>query len=181
MKNYQERRGDVILVFIFLIILYHANPSHLAPWFRRTDLDVYTPVVPNRIRKFSKLRTGSVGNRTAEDMVRTLVEPKKKVISGVRENLLNLGFLEDVEYDAINIEPVLMYSKSEKKLVFLKHKWDLVAMIPLKSSLFPQGLQVTEVQDDLLQFRYSDEEGNHWLKFSLPKNESELYRALKAS
>jgi hypothetical protein len=124
------------------------------------------------------MRTGSVGNRRAEEMVRTLVEPKKTVISGVRERLVKLGFLEEVEYDSINIEPVLIYSKDSKKIVFLKHKWDLVAMIPLKSSTFPDGLDSGGVTDQLVRFQFEDEEANPWLKFALPGDETQLFQAL---
>ena len=124
------------------------------------------------------MRTGSVGNRTADDMVKTLVESKKKIISGVRHRLLNSGFLEEVEYDAINIEPVLVYSKSDKKMVFVKHKWELLAMIPLKSELYPQGAHFAKLPKELHQFHYSDEEGNQLLRFSLPNDESELFQTL---
>ena len=124
------------------------------------------------------MRTGSVGNRSADDMVRTLVEPKKTVISKVREKLLSAGFLEEVEYDSINIEPVLIYSKAERKVVFLKHKWDLVAMIPLRSSSFPNGLEIRGLSKELLKYQIEDEETNSWLRFSLPNAEPELFQAL---
>jgi hypothetical protein len=124
------------------------------------------------------MRTGSVGNRSAADMVKTLVEPKKTIISGIREKLLQAGFLEDVEYDSINIEPVLIYSKSERKVVFLKHKWDLVAIIPLRSAAFPDGVDPKSLSPELAQFQYDDEEANHWVRFSLPKNELHLFQTL---
>ena len=66
-------------------------------------------------------------------MVRTLVEPKKTVISSIRDKLIAEGYSEEVEYDAINIEPVLIYSKSEKRSLFVKHKWALIALIPIQS------------------------------------------------
>ena len=59
----------------------------------------------------AEMRTGAVGNRSAEDMVNTLVEPKKTVISSMRSKLITQGYSEEVEYDAINIEPVLIYSR----------------------------------------------------------------------
>ena len=124
------------------------------------------------------MRTGSVGNRSAEDMVRTLVEPKKTVISGVREKLLVMGFLEEVEYDSINIEPVLIYSKAERKVVFLKHKWDLIAMVPLRSSSFPDGLDAAGLSKELSKYQIEDEEANSWLRFSLPDEETYLFQAL---
>ena len=114
-------------------------------------------------------------------MVRTLVEPKKTVISGVREKLLKAGFQEEVEYDSINIEPVLIYSKAERKVVFLKHKWDLIAMVPLKSSAFPDGLESAGVPKELAHYHFDDEEANPWLKFSLPSDEPGLFQALDLS
>ena len=43
-------------------------------------------------------------------MVKTLVEPKKTIISSIRSKLLAVGLEEEVEYDSINIEPVLIYT-----------------------------------------------------------------------
>src|ERR1700730_2852928 len=100
------------------------------------------------------MRTGSIGNRSAEDMIKTLVEPKKTIISSVRDRLLGSGFMEEGEYDSTNIETVLVYSKSERKVVFLKHKWDLVAMIPIKSASVLDGLDVKTLSPDLGQFQY---------------------------
>ena len=106
-------------------------------------------------------------------MVSTLVEPKKTWISQVRTRLLSAGFLEEVEYDSINIEPVLIYSNATGKSVFLKHKWDVVAMLPLKASDRPAD------NSELIRFVFSDEEGNDWLRFQLPADESFLLKHLE--
>jgi hypothetical protein len=111
------------------------------------------------------MRTGSVGNRSAEDMVNTLVEPKKRVISQIRKRLLELGYTEDVEYDSINIEPVLIYRKSEHS-VFLKHKWELVGMIPINKS--EDSLDLANFDPEISALEITDEEGNHWVKLQLP-------------
>jgi hypothetical protein len=113
------------------------------------------------------MRTGSVGNRSAEDMVKTLVEPKKTIISVVRARLLELGYSEDVEYDSINIEPVLIYRKSNLS-VFLKHKWELAAMIPI------ENLDLGKLDPEISKMQVQDEEGSNWIKFQLPEKKENL-------
>ena len=116
------------------------------------------------------MRTGSVGNRSAEDMIKTLVEPKKSVISEVRSRLLLLGFSEEVEYDAVNIDPVLIYNRMAK-VVLLKHKWDLLAMLRVgEMKLEKQALKDHEVTDD---------EGNKWLRFDLQTERERLFAELE--
>jgi hypothetical protein len=116
------------------------------------------------------LRTGAVGNRTADDMVNTLVEPKKSVLSSIRKKLLASGFSEEVEYDSINIEPVLIYSKSDTKVLFLKHKWELTALIPIISDETKEKIQ-SILRIDLSKYETNNEEGKSWLKLKLPEDE----------
>jgi hypothetical protein len=125
------------------------------------------------------MRTGSVGNRSADDMVKTLVEPKKTVISSIRSKLIAEGYLEEVEYDAINIEPVLIYSKSEKRTLFVKHKWALTALIPIQSD--EDRIRIFSRIEEIGPSRYetTDEEGNLWLEFELPRDEDVVLKALK--
>ena len=123
------------------------------------------------------MRTGSVGNRSAEDMVRTLVEPKKSAISSLRNKLLAMGLSEDVEYDAINIEPVLIYSKSEERSVFLKHKWETIALIPIQTE--KERSNFSKYGGAIKKFEFADEEGNLWLKFLLPMEEQNLIDLLE--
>ena len=118
-----------------------------------------------------------MGNRSADDMVNTLPKEKKQVISSVRKLLLDRGLLEDVEYDSINIEPVLKYSKSESDVVFLRHKWELTAMIPV------QALQMITYAEKIFkekisEYLFIDENGNRWIKFNLPEAEEELRRVM---
>ena len=115
------------------------------------------------------MRTGSVGNRNAEDMVNTLVEPKRIVISSVRTRLLSFGFSEEVEYDAINIEPVLIYNKAEQ-VVLLKHKWEVVALVPLSTA--------NANYESLKDLESLDEDGNRWLRFDLPSSQDRLFSIL---
>jgi len=123
------------------------------------------------------MRTGSVGNRSADDIVNTLPKEKKQVISSVRKLLLDRGLLEDVEYDSINIEPVLKYSKSESDVVFLRHKWELTAMIPVQA---PQMITYAEkiFKEKISEYLFIDENGNRWIKFNLPEAEEELRRVM---
>ena len=93
----------------------------------------FIAIIADQNCQVNRMRTGSVGNRSADEMVKTLVESKKTVISSIRDKLIADGYAEDVEYDAINIEPVLIYSKSEKCSLFVRHKWALVALIPIQS------------------------------------------------
>lgn len=125
------------------------------------------------------MRTGSVGNRSAEDMIRTLVEPKKTILGELRQKLLSLGYNEEVEYDAINIEPVLIYSKSDRKALFVRHKWELVAQIPLQSQDDRKRVLESFHEMPLGNFETTDEQGNHWLKFSLPRDEDVVLQVIE--
>jgi hypothetical protein len=115
------------------------------------------------------LRTGSAGDRSAEDLVKTLPEPKRTVVSSIREKLLRLGYQESPEYDAINVEPVLIYSKSEKNSMFLKFKWELYCAIPV---LDIQKFETSGLNLTSSKFLTEDYEGRHWLKFRLPEEET---------
>lgn len=110
-------------------------------------------------------------------MVKTLVEPKKSVISRVRERLLSMGYNEEVEYDAINIEPVLIYSKSERT-VFLRHKWKLSASIPVESMMAEKKESLPEPNMDVSKYQTKDEEERSWLKFELPDDQEALFLVL---
>ncbi|MGH2639021.1 MAG: hypothetical protein ACRDF4_07050 [Rhabdochlamydiaceae bacterium] len=123
------------------------------------------------------MRTGSIGNRTADDMINTLVEPKKKVVSSLRNKLLARGYSEEVEYDAINIEPVLIYTNSQGRVIFLRHKWNSIALIPIQSEEDRKIISLSS-EKNFMKFETTDEGGNRWLKFDLPENESDALEAL---
>ena len=127
----------------------------------------------------TRTRTGSVGNRSADDMVSTLVEPKKTVISSIRGKLIAEGYSEEVEYDAINIEPVLIYSKHQKHSLFVKHKWSLIALVPIQSKEERVQIFSSTSEIDLAKYETTDEEGNQWLKFQLPSDEDIVMKALQ--
>ncbi|HYB03943.1 MAG TPA: hypothetical protein VED17_05755 [Nitrososphaerales archaeon] len=120
------------------------------------------------------MRTGSVGNRNAEDMVKTLVKEKKVIITSVRDALLHRGYLEDVEYDSINIEPVLIFSKAEKNVVLVRHKWETNATIPFQDSETLEKI----VDQKIASFLTTDEEGKNLLRFKLPDQEKDLLLTL---
>lgn len=119
------------------------------------------------------MRTGAVGNRSAEEMVRTLVEPKKSAVSSIRQKLLAIGYSEEVEYDAVNIEPVLIYSLSVRNVLLVKHKWELCALIP-----FGEDNVSVFSDEDLLKYEIVDDEKNRWLKFVLPNEEEDVLKIL---
>ncbi len=81
------------------------------------------------------LRTGSVGGRNVEDLIKTIAVDKRKTITEIREHLLSIGYSEDVEYDPINVEPIITYSKYGKQRILLKHKWALRSVIIIHSEL----------------------------------------------
>lgn len=123
------------------------------------------------------MRTGSFGDRNAEDMLRTLPAEKKKVISSIRSKLLENGYIEEAEYDALNVEPVLKYSKSETEVIFLRHKWELTAMIPVTDS--KKKLAYIRFDQLISKRLFTDDDGNRWIKFQLPGEESDALQVLE--
>lgn len=123
------------------------------------------------------MRTGSVGNRTVDDMVKTLVEPKKAIISSVREKLIALNFSEEVEFDPIEIEPVIIYSLGGKRRIFLKHKWATVALLLFddketgKKAISNLGLEPSRLEAN-------NEDGTTWIRFELPVDGNRFQKAL---
>ncbi len=102
-------------------------------------------------------------------MVKTLVEPKKTIISSIRSKLLAKGLEEEVEYDSINIEPVLIYSFSKDRRVFVKHKWETVVLVRLSSREEAKGIiSETNIHFDIEE---NDQDGTVWARFLLPKDE----------
>src|SRR5579863_6821780 len=81
-------------------------------------------VSSHSLQRYHKLRTGSIGNRDAETLINTLVEPKKSLLSKLRLYLLSLGYQEEAGYDAINIESYVAYSILGQTRFILKHKWE---------------------------------------------------------
>jgi len=126
----------------------------------------------------ASLRTGSVGNRNVDDIVNTLPAPKKGAVSQVRNILLDLEYIEEMEYDAVNVEPVLTYSRSEDQLIVLRYKWEVNVSISLKRPEILDDLQKT-VKDELANFLVKDDEGDCWLKFSLPEQQESFFSTLR--
>ena len=125
------------------------------------------------------MRTGSIGNRNAEEMIRTLVEPKKRVVSSIRTKLLAMNLVEDVEFDSINIEPVMIYSLRDERWVFVKHKWEVVALVRLDSEDERKPQLLSTIQDGKGLLERNEIDGTLWAKFSLPDGEGPALRVLE--
>jgi hypothetical protein len=108
-------------------------------------------------------------------LVRTLPESKKTPISSIRSELLKRGFQEELENDAINVEPVLIYSKSENDTVVVRFKWELNCAI-LVSNI--QKFNSSPPRTTYSKFLIKDEDDRFWMKFNLPENETEALGAL---
>jgi hypothetical protein len=110
------------------------------------------------------LRTGSIGNRDAESLFSTLVEPKKSVLGKARSLLLSLGYVEDTGYDAINVESYVLYSLSNVPRFILKHKWEVTVLLILHDQS-----ELTELFEKFpgfrdRQFEQNPEDGTRWAK-----------------
>lgn len=102
-------------------------------------------------------------------MIRTLVEPKKTVIASIRSKLLSKGLEEEVEYDSINIEPVLIYSLSNERRVFVKHKWETVVLVRLNSR--EDAKDIVSGKENSFQVEENEQDGTVWARFLLPDEE----------
>lgn len=112
-------------------------------------------------------------------MVKTLVEPKRAIISSVREKLIALNYSEEVEFDPIEIEPVIIYSLGGKRRVFLKHKWATVALLIVDDketamkTISNLGLETSRLEAN-------NEDGTIWIRFELPADEKSFQKALRS-
>ncbi|HZW55150.1 MAG TPA: hypothetical protein VFF30_02580 [Nitrososphaerales archaeon] len=123
------------------------------------------------------MRTGSFGNRNADEMIKTLLEPKRGAISSIRSKLLAMNLAEDVEFDSINIEPVLIYSSQDTRRVFVKHKWETVALVRLVTEKEADEF-LAENQDPKRSVERNELDGTMWAKFPLPQGEDEALKVL---
>ena len=119
------------------------------------------------------MRTGSIGNRDAETLINTLVEPKKSALSSLRTQLLSLGYSEEAGYDAINIESHVLYSFSGDGRFLFKHKWELAVLVVLHSEEERVAVIGRFPEIENKQFEKNDEDGTIWVKID-PLAESAL-------
>lgn len=104
-------------------------------------------------------------------MIKTLIESKKIAISSIRQKLLALGMQEEVEYDSINIEPVLIYSFNDDRRVFLRHKWGTICVVRLSSHEEVNRIRSRLPSNREFELEENDQDGTLWMKFDLPKDE----------
>jgi hypothetical protein len=113
-------------------------------------------------------------------MVKTLVSSKKAIIAPIRDRLLAEGYSEDIEYDAINVEPVMIYRKATEKVVFIRHKWELVALVPVSSDETRMKVRTSYPDFNLSEFEALDEQGNSWFRFHLPEEDDLVFKILES-
>ena len=110
-------------------------------------------------------------------MIRTLAEPKRANISSVRSKILAMGLEEEVEFDSISIEPVLIYSfPAGERRVFVKHKWETVALVRLNSK--EQAERIRSKMNSHFELEENDQDRTLWSKFLLPQGEDDAVRLL---
>ena len=119
------------------------------------------------------MRTGSIGNRDAETLINTLVEPKRSTLMKLRSALLLRGYSEEAGYDAINIESYVSYSVSNVPRFTLKHKWELAVIFVLQNQKEHDDLSLRLPSIKERQFEQNAEDGTLWLKLD-PASESQL-------
>jgi hypothetical protein len=119
------------------------------------------------------LRTGSIGNRDAESLINTLVEPKKSILGELRYRLVSLGYQEETGYDAINVESYVAYSRFGKLRFILKHKWEIGVYLVLheENEKDRVGLKLATLKDRKIEKNENDE--TSWLKLN-PETDAKL-------
>jgi hypothetical protein len=119
------------------------------------------------------MRTGSIGNRDSETLINTLPEPKRSIISKLRNVLLNLSFEEAADYDAINVESYLSYSSKGQARIMLKHKWKLSAIILLQNN--QEKVELTQALPETAHIEFGKSEDGSGIFSELdPDSDSEL-------
>ncbi len=119
------------------------------------------------------LRTGSIGNRDAETLINTLVEPKKTLLGDLRKKLLALGFGEETGYDAINIESYVSYSFHGSTRFIFKHKWSLAVVLVLHDEQDKEETQRQSPKIAEFTFTRNEEDGTVWAELD-PEKDKEL-------
>lgn len=119
------------------------------------------------------MRTGSIGNRDAESLINSLVEPKKTILSDLRKELISMGFAEEAGYDPINVESFVSYSSLGVNRFIFKHKWSLVVTLILSGNVERESIvqRLPEVAPKV--FSKNEEDETLWSDFD-PKVEREL-------
>jgi hypothetical protein len=123
------------------------------------------------------LRTGSFGNRDAESLISTLVEPKRNVLMKLRTGFLSRGYFEEAGYDPINVESYVSYSISSVSRFVFKHKWELAVIMVLQDQKEQTELLAQFPPLKEREFEHNSEDGTLWLELD-PTSETEMILAL---
>jgi hypothetical protein len=81
------------------------------------------------------MRTGSIGGRDVDSLLKTISVEKRTILEKSRKFLIDAGFMEEVEYDPVNVESIFIFSAPTNREVkiILKYKWDLEALFAFPS------------------------------------------------
>jgi hypothetical protein len=126
------------------------------------------------------LRTGSIGNRDAESLINTLVEPKKSILSKLRTDLLNIGYSEEAGYDPINVESYVSYSIAGITRFIFKHKWELAVLFIFANSEEKEKALKKYPGLNSKKVEINEEDATMWLSFE-PSMEGDLIRQIARS
>jgi hypothetical protein len=126
------------------------------------------------------LRTGSIGNRDAESLINTLVEPKKSILSKLRDDLLSYGYSEEAGYDPINVESYVSYSISGVTRFIFKHKWELVVLFVIANPEEKEKVARMFPSVGSKKIEVNDVDGTTWLSLD-PGSEGDIIRQIAKS
>lgn len=126
------------------------------------------------------LRTGSIGNRDAESLINTLVEPKRSILSKLRNDLLGMGYSEEAGYDPINVESYVSFSIAGVTRFIFKHKWELGVLFVIANSEEKEKALKKYPELNSKKIELNDEDSTMWVTLD-PGAEGDLIRQIARS
>jgi len=127
------------------------------------------------------MRTGSIGGRSVDDLIGTIGEDKRLLVLDIRSKLLALGFEEEVDYDPINVESVIIFSREGKQRFRLKYKWAVKTFFIIHSEEEKHKIQekFPELSEEN-RIETNDADGSRWLELD-PLTEKDLIVSIAES